>query len=71
MGRDIIGLILQSLILIFLGVNIFIQYELGKDDKDIFDLMKDHLNLIHMLNERIKDLEERVSELEKKNVKEK
>lgn len=71
MGRDIIGLVLQSLTLIFLGLSIFVQHELGKSDKDIFDMMRDHLNLIHMLNERIKDLEARIEKLEKKEVKEK
>lgn len=71
MGKDIIGLILQSLTLIFLGVTIIFELKLKDNDKDIFDIMKDHLNLIGILNEEINKLKKRVEELEKNTKKEK
>jgi len=69
MGRDIIGLVLQSLTLIFLGLSMIFQSLLKKNDEKIFDIMKNHLNLINVLNEKIKILEKRIEELEKKNKK--
>lgn len=68
---EMINLILQSCSLIFILVAIIFEFKLKKNDNDIFDIMKDHLHLIHISSEKIKILEKRIEELEKKNKKEK